>query len=145
MSHMDNPDSLSDASDAPSVLRYTYFNKPGFLPKIFAFELFCCKKWEKWCVHKRDDLVERPRMSDAKEFIPTRQSLLSRLRDWNDQESWKVFFDTYWKLIYNAARRAGLSEAEAQDVVQDTVISVSKSMPNFKYHEDQGSFKSWLL
>lgn len=32
--------------------------------------------------------------------IPTRKSLLGRLKDWEDQESWHVFFDTYWKLIY---------------------------------------------
>jgi len=81
----------------------------------------------------------------ANELIPTRQSLLSRLKDWNDQESWKVFFDTYWKLIYNAAVKAGLNDAEAQDVVQETVISVLKSMPSFEYNAEKGSFKTWLL
>ena len=84
-------------------------------------------------------------MNDVKEFIPTRQSLLSRLKDWNDQESWKVFFNTYWKLIYNAAMKAGLSDAEAQDVVQETIIAVLKSMPNFEYDIKKGSFKGWLL
>ena len=79
------------------------------------------------------------------ETIPTRQSLLSRLKDWGDQESWKTFFDTYWKLIYNAAIRAGLTDAEAQDVVQETVISVLKSMPVFEYNKEKGSFKNWLL
>lgn len=81
----------------------------------------------------------------ANELIPTRQSLLSRLKDWNDQESWKVFFDTYWRLIYNAAVKAGLTDAEAQDVVQETVISVLKSMPGFDYEAENGSFKNWLL
>jgi RNA polymerase sigma factor (sigma-70 family) len=84
-------------------------------------------------------------MNNADELIPTRRTLLSRLKNWNDHESWKLFFDTYWKLIYNAAVRAGLTEAEAQDVVQETVISVSKSMPNFRYDEANGSFKGWLL
>ena len=84
-------------------------------------------------------------MSEANEFIPTRQSLLSRLKDWNDQESWRVFFDTYWKLIYHAAIRAGLTDAEAQDVVQETVLSVLKSMPGFEYDPVKGSFKSWLM
>jgi len=79
------------------------------------------------------------------ELIPTRQSLLSRLKDWNDQESWRTFFDTYWKLIYTAARKAGLSDSEAQDVVQETVISVFRSMPGFKYRAVGGSFKGWLL
>src|SRR5271154_3734366 len=84
-------------------------------------------------------------MNDCSEFIPTRQSLLSRLKDWNDQESWRVFFDTYWKLIYNAAIKAGLTDAEAQDTVQETVISVMKSMPDFQYDAKKGSFKGWLL
>lgn len=84
-------------------------------------------------------------MRDGGEFIPTRQSLLSRLKDWNDQEGWKVFFDTYWKLIYNAAIKAGLTDAEAQDVVQETVLSVLKSMPRFEYDARKGSFKVWLM
>ena len=84
-------------------------------------------------------------MKDEDELIPTRHSLLTRLKNWDDQEGWKLFFDTYWKLIYTAARRAGLSEPEAQDVVQETVISVLKSMSDFKYQSTNGSFKSWLL
>jgi len=79
------------------------------------------------------------------ELIPTRGSLLSRLKDWQDETSWKVFFDTYWKLIYNAAIKAGLTDAEAQDVVQETVISVFKTIPDFQYKAAGGSFKSWLL
>jgi RNA polymerase sigma factor (sigma-70 family) len=77
--------------------------------------------------------------------IPTRRSLLSRLKNWNDDASWRVFFDTYWRLIYNTAIKAGLNDAEAQDVVQDTVISVLKSMPNFRYDPSKGTFKGWLL
>jgi hypothetical protein len=33
-------------------------------------------------------------------FIPTRSTLLSRLKDLGDDQSWRRFFDTYWKLIY---------------------------------------------
>jgi RNA polymerase sigma factor (sigma-70 family) len=84
-------------------------------------------------------------MKEIAGFIPTRRSLLSRLKDWDDHESWRVFFDTYWKLIYSAAMKAGLTDAEAQDVVQETVISVMKSMPGFKYDVKVGSFKGWLL
>jgi RNA polymerase sigma-70 factor (ECF subfamily) len=79
------------------------------------------------------------------ELIPTRASLLSRLKDVDDHASWKVFFDTYWKLIYKAAIKAGLSDAEAQDAVQETVLAVLKSMPEFKYRSTNSSFKSWLL
>jgi len=83
-------------------------------------------------------------MNAVNELIPTRESLLSRLSDWNDQKSWKTFFDTYWKLIYNTAIKAGLTDAEAQDVVQETIICICKNMKDFRY-DKRGSFKGWLL
>ena len=49
----------------------------------------------------------------ANNLIPTRYSLLSRLQNWDDQDSWKDFFDTYWRLIYSVALKSGLTEAEA--------------------------------
>jgi RNA polymerase sigma-70 factor (ECF subfamily) len=83
--------------------------------------------------------------SSRDELIPTRRSLLLRLRDWDDQASWKEFFETYWKLIYGVARKAGLTDAEAQDVVQETIISVARKMPDFSYDPALGSFKAWLM
>ena len=77
-------------------------------------------------------------------LLPTRESLLSRLRDWQDQAGWREFFDTYWRLIYNVARKSGLADAEAQDVVQNTFIYLVRRMPDFHYDRSRGSFKSWL-
>jgi RNA polymerase sigma-70 factor (ECF subfamily) len=79
------------------------------------------------------------------DLIPTRRSLLIRLKNWEDQESWKDFFDTYWRLIYAVAVKAGLTDAEAQEVVQETVIAVARKMQEFKYDPGIGSFKGWLL
>jgi RNA polymerase sigma-70 factor (ECF subfamily) len=84
-------------------------------------------------------------MNDKDKLIPTRKSLLSRLKNWDDQESWRDFFDTYWQLIYRAGVKAGLTEAEAEDVVQETVICALKSMKDFHYAQTNSSFKSWLL
>jgi len=84
-------------------------------------------------------------MNEAVELIPTRESLLSRLKDWNDQEGWRQFFETYWKLIYHTSIKAGLTDAEAQDVVQETVLSICKSMRTFEYDARNGSFKAYLL
>ena len=69
----------------------------------------------------------------TKSLLPTRQSLLSRLRDWQDDDGWREFFDTYWRLIYRVARQAGLDDATAQDVVQNTFIYLSRRMPKFRY------------
>jgi RNA polymerase sigma-70 factor (ECF subfamily) len=77
-------------------------------------------------------------------LLPTRQSLLSRLRDLEDQSGWREFFDIYWRLIYNVARRSGLAETQAQDVVQNTFIYLARRMPKFHYDRKRGSFKSWL-
>ena len=76
--------------------------------------------------------------------LHTRESLLGRLKDWEDDRSWRDFFETYWRLIYRTARKGGLSDAEAQEVVQETVIAVAKQMKDFKYDPAVGSFKGWL-
>jgi RNA polymerase sigma-70 factor (ECF subfamily) len=76
--------------------------------------------------------------------IPTRYSLLSRLQNREDQDSWKDFFETYWKLIYAMAIKSGLTESEAQDVVQETVITVAKDIHKFKRDRALGTFKGWL-
>jgi RNA polymerase sigma factor (sigma-70 family) len=82
-------------------------------------------------------------MSD--DSIPTRTTLLERLKDWRDDPSWQEFFNKYWKLIYGFALHSGLTEVEAEDVVQDTMLAVARHIPNFKYDPNVGSFKRWLL
>jgi RNA polymerase sigma-70 factor (ECF subfamily) len=76
--------------------------------------------------------------------IPTRYSLLSRLQDWQDNESWRVFFNTYWRLIYAVAIKSGLTETEAQEVVQETILCVARDIQKFKRDRQRGSFKGWL-
>jgi len=75
----------------------------------------------------------------------TRRSLVDRLANWDDQRRWQDFFDTYWKLIYSAARKSGLTDSEAQEVVQETVITVAKKIDKLHYDPALGSFKGWLL
>ena len=71
--------------------------------------------------------------------------VLSRLRNLDDQESWRAFFDLYWQMLYRVARRAGLGEADAEDVVQETVVAVARQMPRFQYDAARGTFKGWLF
>lgn len=87
--------------------------------------------------------LKRDRALDA--FVPTRRSLLSRLRNLDDKVSWQDFFETYWKLIYRTATKAGLSDADAQDVVMETVRTVVRVIGRFKYDPSAGAFKGWLL
>lgn len=79
------------------------------------------------------------------ESLPTRASLLERIKDWGDERSWRDFYDTYWRLIRNVALKAGLSDAEAQEVLQETVIAVANEIKDFHYDPARGSFKAWLM
>jgi RNA polymerase sigma factor (sigma-70 family) len=83
--------------------------------------------------------------AEQNEFLPTRRSLITRLKAWDDQEGWREFFNTYWRLIYSVALKAGCNDAEAQDVVQETILAVAKKMRGFHYDPAIGSFKNWLL
>ena len=74
------------------------------------------------------------------------------MKNWQDRDSWQQFYDTYSSLIYGAAMGAGLSHSEAEEVLQETVLTVAKKMksdgserPAFTYDPAMGSFKSWLL
>lgn len=79
------------------------------------------------------------------DLAPTRETLVTRLKDWEDQEGWREFFDTYSELIYKTALKAGLTPTEASEVVQETVITVAKKIATFKPGAEHGSFKGWLL
>jgi RNA polymerase sigma factor (sigma-70 family) len=81
----------------------------------------------------------------APSSLATRRSLLSRLKESNAQESWREFFNTYWRLIYTTALNSGLSDSEAQEVVQETVLTVVRKIKSFHYDPAVGSFKGWLL
>lgn len=77
--------------------------------------------------------------------LPTRASLLLRLQDLDDHSSWMEFFDRYRRFIFGIALKMGLSRQDAEEVVQDTVISVSRGLSSFAYNPTKGSFKGWLM
>jgi len=77
--------------------------------------------------------------------LATRGSLLHRLKDCEDQVSWQDFYNTYRDLIHRFALKAGLTEIEAEEVVQETVIAAARKLPEFKYDPAVCSFKTWLL
>lgn len=80
-------------------------------------------------------------------YAQTRQSLIERLKDWDDRRSWDEFYQTYWRLIYSMASKAGLRADEASEVVQETVLAIAKQQQKATngYDPAQGSFKNWLL
>ena len=84
-------------------------------------------------------------MKENEAKYATRSTLLVRLKDLDNQQAWQEFYDMYWVLLFNFARRAGLSEQDAEEVVMDTVETVARKIEEFEYNRNTGRFKSWLL
>src|SRR6266496_4472455 len=83
--------------------------------------------------------------SDEHSSIQTRPSLLNRLKTGDDAESWQEFYRVYGKLVRDFAIQAGLTDTEADEVVQETAISVARHLPEFRYDPKVCSFKTWML
>ena len=73
----------------------------------------------------------------------THATLLARLSD-GDAVAWSDFCDRYEQLIRGFAKRQGLGGADADDVVQDVLLGLTKSMPGFRYDPAKGKFRSYL-
>ena len=92
-----------------------------------------------------------PHLSESpeEELLATRPSLLARLRNEDDSrawhQGWEEFYLRYHPVIYRHALKHGLREADAEDVVQEIVIGLARSLPQFKYDPSKCSFKTWLF
>ena len=78
------------------------------------------------------------------DFPDTSYSLIERVRDLADGASWAEFLRIYQPVVYRMARRRGLQDADAQDVIQQVFVSVSRSIDGWKGGEDLPPFRAWL-
>src|SRR5258708_1467247 len=75
----------------------------------------------------------------------TRASLLVRLRDGGDAGAWQEFANLYAPLIYGFARKRGLQDADAADLMQEVLPSVSLAAHRLDYDPARGTFRGWLF
>src|SRR5258708_38335414 len=74
----------------------------------------------------------------------TRASLLVRIRDGRDQEAWQQFVQLYAPVVYGFARKRGLQDADAADVMQDVLRSVAGGAGKLGYDPARRSLRSRL-
>jgi RNA polymerase sigma factor (sigma-70 family) len=81
--------------------------------------------------------------ADNSEFR-TNISLINRVRDRTDVDSWSRFYQFYHPLLARYMRRLGLDEHTANDVIQDVFVRLVQSLPNFVFDRKRGRFRSYL-
>jgi RNA polymerase sigma factor (sigma-70 family) len=77
-------------------------------------------------------------------FQTTHATLLARLAESQDPIAWHEFCSRYGELIRNFARQQRLQPSDCDDVVQDVLMGLTKSMPGFEYDPSRGKFRSYL-
>jgi RNA polymerase sigma-70 factor (ECF subfamily) len=75
----------------------------------------------------------------------TRASLLVQIRDGSNNEAWQEFIKLYGPVVYGFARKRGLQDADAADLMQDVMRSVSTAIGRLDYDRNQGTFRGWLF
>ncbi|MFT5525633.1 MAG: RNA polymerase sigma-70 factor (ECF subfamily) [Pirellulaceae bacterium] len=75
----------------------------------------------------------------------TRASLILRLQDANDVAAWEEFVGIYSPVIFRVTVSRGFQAADAQDLVQEVLLAVARSVTQWLERTDRGSFRAWLL
>jgi RNA polymerase sigma-70 factor (ECF subfamily) len=75
----------------------------------------------------------------------TNPSLLLSLRDGENQQAWNEFVEIYAPLIFGHCCNRGLQHADALDVTQEVLLTVSRWICRFEYAPSKGRFRHWLL
>ena len=78
------------------------------------------------------------------EFPETSHSLIARVKDPGDGAAWAEFLGIYQPVVFRMARRRGLQDADAQDVMQHVFLSISKSIEGWIPGDLQPPFRAWL-
>src|ERR1043165_3969943 len=73
----------------------------------------------------------------------TSASLLERLRHRDQEQAWARFVELYSPLLLYWARRAGVQQQDAADLVQDVFTTLLQKLPEFTYDCNQ-NFRGWL-
>lgn len=75
----------------------------------------------------------------------TRASLILRLKNAEDAAAWSDFVAIYAPVIFRVACRHGFQIADAENLIQEVLLSISRALPQWLQREDRGSFRAWML
>ncbi len=65
----------------------------------------------------------------------TRKTLLQRVRNQHDQQSWTELVDVYRKYVYSVIRSLNISEHDADDILQHVFLKLWEKLPDMDPEE----------
>lgn len=78
-------------------------------------------------------------------MIETNETLLDRVKRVDAHDAWREFFHAYGSAILRYAQKLGLSEHQAEEVLQETMVALMRQLPDFCYDPRKGKFRNFLL
>ena len=75
----------------------------------------------------------------------TRASLILRLPSAADADAWREFVSIYEPFVYRFARRGGLQDADARELVQNVMLAVARAVGRWRPDGNRGKFRTWLF
>ena len=75
----------------------------------------------------------------------TRASLILRLPSAADADAWREFVSIYEPFVYRFARRGGLQDADARELVQNVMLAVARAVGRWRPDANRGKFRTWLF
>ena len=83
-------------------------------------------------------------VNNMPDFPETSLSLIARVKDLEDEAAWMEFLGIYQPVVARMARRRGLQEADAHDVMQQVFLSISRSIEQWIPDDSKPPFRAWL-
>ncbi|MBI2514349.1 MAG: sigma-70 family RNA polymerase sigma factor [Opitutae bacterium] len=78
-------------------------------------------------------------------MIDTNETLLDRVKCADAHDAWREFFHAYGAVILRYAQKLGLDEHRAEEVLQETMVTLMRQLPEFDYDRGRGRFRNYLL
>ena len=82
-------------------------------------------------------------MDKDDQVFSTRETLLEKIKNKHDDESWEDFVYYYKNFIYILCRKMNLNHHDSEEIVQKVLLVSWKALPEFEYDKKK-KFRGWL-
>ena len=77
-------------------------------------------------------------------FDATRKTLLQRVKNRKDEQSWEEFMRFYKPYIYRVVNNMLKGHHDVEDIVQRTLVTCWDKLPEYEYNPDKSRFRTWI-